>query len=257
MAVPPLSARIAQHRAKQVAAVNAAVAPGVAMRAQTEREEAEKERRARAFRAAKEAEFIRRAEEVAAYAEQQARRTEHMQPDRVRTHSAEQWAALFAQDGDLVIYEAIAQGHTTASYARERGFPLSLFEEWCDEHLDRKKVLRAERAAANLAAYDSVALFDDPSSRHSMQAVHHVRAHAQHKMTLAERRDAERWGPPKTVAPQPPPVALVVSIDGRSVPDEHLALVEAKRADKLAKAVPVFDPRSERRKAEADEAEYV
>lgn len=171
---------------------------------------------------------------------------DHSQPDRVRSATRAEWIALFLQDGADVIYNAIATGHTIASFGRERGFPLHLFKSWCDDNLDRKELLIAQRAAAELAAYDSVAVFDDPGSSASMQAVHHVRAKAHHKAWTAERRDAEQFGPPKAVPPQAPPAALNVYIDASSIPPDIAAQIADKRAAKLAEAAPVFNPATDK-----------
>lgn len=243
---PHVVAAVKSHLAARGAMKMAIMNAGAAGQIARDNYEREKEARREAIRKAKENELLRREEARREYAAKQRRIAEHSNPDRIKAASKEQWFALFAQDGDDVIYNAISLGQTVPAYGVERGFPPFYFMEWCEQQLDRKKVILARRTAAALAAYQSVTAFDDPDTKSSMQAVHHVRAKAQHKTWMAERQDAEAWGPPKSVAPQQPPVALVVSIDGLSVPQDHLDKLAEKRADKLRIAAPVFDPQGER-----------
>lgn len=242
-AIQSATAKIAAHKAAQTAAVQAAVSGptvsypnGVQPVERTTKDLADELKRVKLEAA------LRQAREIREYQAKVDLHKEHMRPERISRVPRQQWLDLFAREGDDVIYNAIATGYTIAAYGRERGFPPYLFREWCQDNLDRKKILMARKAAAELAAYDSAALFENPDSSTSMQAVHHVRARAQHKTWLAERKDPEDWGPPKSVAPPQAPVALVVSIDGLNVPAEHLESIEAKRQLKLANARAVFDP---------------
>lgn len=242
-AVQSATAKIAAHKAAQTAAVQAAVAGptisyphGVQPVERTTKDLADELKRMKLEAA------LRQAREIREHQAKADLHKKHMRPERISRVPRQQWLDLFAREGEDVIYNAIAVGYTIAAYGRERGFPPYLFREWCQDNLDRKKILTARKAAAELDAYDSAALFENPESSASMQAVHHVRARAQHKTWMAERRDPEDWGPPKSVAPPQAPVALIVSIDGLNVPAEHLADIEAKRQMKLANARAVFDP---------------
>lgn len=177
------------------------------------------------------------------HAERKRVMREHARPERVRMASHEAWREMFARDGADMIYEALATGDTMSSYAVKRGFPVFLFREWCRDNLSRASVMEARRAAADLAAYESVSVLDDPDAARSMPAVHHARALAQAKLKLAERGDAEMWGPPKAVLPSPAPVSLVIAMGDTSlVPAAEIARVARLKADKIATALPVFDP---------------
>lgn len=200
-----------------------------------------------------------RAADIEAHRQKQAILDRNKRPENVRHYSTAEWHARFEREGHDVILNAIACGYTLAAWAVERGFPPLLFAEWCEENLDRKRVVAANRVAADLAAHESITIFDNPESNVTMQAVHHARARAQHKTWLAERRDADRWGPPKAVPPQQAPVALNVYMGTGDVPSEVLAEIADKKAAKLARAPERFDPNKDRiaKRSDAEDAEEV
>lgn len=183
----------------------------------------------------------------------------HSDPTRVRALTREQWLEQFDREGADVVLNAVGLGHTAASWARYRGFPPALFREWCEANIDRKALIEARRASAELHAYDAVSVFDDPDSSRSMSAVHHTRAKSAAHQWAAARKDPENFGPPKAVDPPQAPVALNIYMGASDVPPEIEARITEKRAAKLARAPARFDPNTDRivKRSDAHEAEEI
>lgn len=233
-----VNAMLTQQRKQAMQRLQSMAVPSIAKPQAAVKAEAKKEARADAY--------LRRAAEAEEHRQKQVIIERNKRPERVRELSVEEWHERFEREGHEVILNAIACGFTVAAWAVERGFPPGIFYEWCEEHLDRKRVVAANRAAADLAAFESLTVFDDPESKATMQGVHHARARAQHKTWMAERRDADRWGPPKAVPPQQAPVALNVYMGTGDVPTDIQQQIADKKATKLAAAPARFDPRNDK-----------